>query len=255
MTSFQAAPSFPFDLTLPTLTVATLLEAQHKNAAALANANQAVFDGLKSFVHRQGFLFTASVDTYTRVTGDLTSAESFEERAAKQADAARDAYVSIVARFRELSDIVIEANATAMSIVSARIIEALGEWKALFAPPAAATATTTSEAAASATAAPVAAPEEIPVIERASVAADPAPAIVPAAPTIAPEVAAPEEEATAVATTSAPEIVAPEPDVAAAPVSSPKTTPPTTKPAVAAARTTVPKATPSRPPRRPTSRG
>ncbi|MGE3744089.1 MAG: phasin family protein, partial [Geminicoccaceae bacterium] len=114
MSSFQATPAFPFaspelarswmDPKLPSLTLAAMIEAQHKNAAALGSANQAAFDGLRTLLQRQGFLMTASVDTCTRVTGDLLAARSFEEGATRQVDAARDAYTSIVARIRELSD-------------------------------------------------------------------------------------------------------------------------------------------------------
>lgn len=250
MSSFQAASSFPFAGPDPSLTIATLIEAQHKNAAALGSANQAAIDGLKTLVQRQGFLLTASVDTYTRVTSDLLAAQSLEERAAKQADATRDAYVSIVARFRELSDILIETNVTAMGIVNARIVEAFGELKALFAPPVAATA-----APAAAVAEPaVAALEEVVAVETAISPVEPDPATVTATPTPAPEVAVQEAEVAA-APTTAPKTAAPETEVTAAPTPPPRKAAPAAKATVSPARSTVPKAPPPRPPRRPTSRG
>ena len=103
MNSFQAA-GFPFantDLTkawahfkMPSLNIGALLEAHRKNAAALINANQVVFDGLKTLAQRQGDLFKTTVEDCSRVTSDLLVGVSFEERASKQADATRHIYVS-----------------------------------------------------------------------------------------------------------------------------------------------------------------
>jgi phasin family protein len=258
MSSFQAASSFPLDLKLPSLTIATLLEAHHKNAAAWGSANLAVFDGLQTLAQRQGSLVAESVDVCTQATKGLLAAGSFEEKATKQADVTRDAYVSIVARFRELSDIVIDANAAAIGIVNARIIEAFGELRALFAPPIATTAAA-SDAPAAAPAEPTAAIlegvtyREVDPVEPAISPAEPDPEIVAAASPAAPEAAAPEAEPVA-APTPPPETAAPEPKVAAAPPPSPKTAAPPARTANPA-RAVTPKTPPARPPRRPTSRG
>lgn len=265
MSSFQAtSSSFPFaspdlartwmDLKLPSLTLATLIEAQHKNAAAIGNANQVVFDGLKTLLQRQGFLLTSSVETSSRVTSDLLATQSFEERAARQADAARDTYFSVVARMRELSDIVIEANMAAIGIVNARIIEGFGDFRTLFAPPVSAPASSEAPAAAPALPAPAIAAEEGAAVEQVIVPVEPDPATVTAASTIAPEAVAPEAKAVA-APTTVQEAVEPEPEVAAAPTPPAKVAAPAAKTAAPPARTTVPKAPPPRPPRRPSSRG
>jgi phasin family protein len=152
MNAFQTAPSFPFanaDLAkawlgpkLPSLNIEALLEAHRKNAAALTNVNQVALDGLKTLVQRQGDLLKTTVDDYSKVTSDVLTSGSFEERATKQADAARHIYVSTVARFRELSDIVVKANLSAVDIWNARVTEAFDELLALFAPPVAATSAT-----------------------------------------------------------------------------------------------------------------
>ena len=144
MNSFQAA-GFPFantDLTkawahfkMPSLNIGALLEAHRKNATALTNANEVVFDGLKTLAQRQGDLFKTTVEDCSRVTSDLLVGASFEERASKRADATRHIYVSAVARFRELSDIAVKANVTAVDILNARVSEAFDEFRALFAAP------------------------------------------------------------------------------------------------------------------------
>jgi phasin family protein len=229
MNSLQAA-GFPFantDLTkmwvnfeLPSLSIGALLEAHRKNAAALTSANQVVFDGLKTLAQRQGDLFKTTVDDYSKVTSDVLAGASFEERAAKQADAAQHIYVSSVAHFRELSDTAVKANVTAVDILNARVTEALDEFRALFAAPVAPT-TATSVAPTSDIAEPVAVVEEVAPVGDA---VDP---------------------------------VESKPTVTAGATTAPKKAAPAAKAAVTAARTTAPKkaAPAAKAARRPTSRG
>jgi phasin family protein len=138
MNLLQAA-GFPFantDLTkawVASRLASALLEAHHKNAAALINANQVVFDGLKTLAQRERDLFESTVADYCKVTNDALALVSFEEKASKQADAARHIYESSVARFRELSDIAVKTNITAIDILNARVTEVFDEFRALFA--------------------------------------------------------------------------------------------------------------------------
>jgi phasin family protein len=199
MNSFQAA-SFPFanaDLTkawinfkLPSLNIEALLEAHRKNAAALTDANQVAFDGLKTLAKHQGDLFKTTVDDYSKVTSDVLVATSFEERATKQADAARHVYLSTVARFRELSDIVVKANVSAVDILNARATEAFDEFRALFAAPVA-PITATSGAPTSVIAEPVAVVEEVATVGNAVAPVEPEPSFTTTTPTTAPKTAAP----------------------------------------------------------------
>jgi len=198
MNSLQAAgfPCANTDLTkawvdfkLPSLDIGALHEAHRKNAAALTNANQVVFDGLKTLAQRQGDLFKTTVDDYSKVTSAVLAGASFEDRATKQADATRHIYVSTVDRFRELSDIAVKANVTAVDILSARVTEAFDEFRALFAAPVA-PSSVTSVALTSVIAEPVAIAEEVAPVGDAVVPVEPKP-IVTAAPTTAPKTAAP----------------------------------------------------------------
>jgi phasin family protein len=202
MNSLQAA-GFPFantDLTkawvnfkLPSLDIGALLEAHRKNAAALTSANQVVFDGLKTLAQRQGDLFKTTVDDCSEVTSAVLAGASFEDRATKQADATRHIYVSTVDRFRELSDIAVKANVTAVDILSARVTEAFDEFRALFAAPVA-PSTVTSVALTSVIAEPVAIAEEVAPVGDAVVPVEPKPTVT-AAPTTAPKTAAPAAKA------------------------------------------------------------
>ncbi len=202
MSALQA-PSFPFasvdltrmwaDFKLPMLNVEALVEAQRKNAAALTNAHQIAFEGLQALAQRHSDLIKATVDDYSQMTGDIFAAASLEERAARQADAARHAFTSSVAGMRELSDIAVKANVAASDVLNARIVESFDEAKALFtAAPAAARATVAAVIAAPIDAAvAAAAPADVPLAE---IAPEPTPAV-PEPP--APVVAAPKTVALA----------------------------------------------------------
>jgi hypothetical protein len=151
MNSLQAF-GFPFantDLTkawsiptFPILNVESLLEGHRQNVIAFTKANQVVFDGLKRLAQRERDVFKFTVDDYTKVTSDVLTGTSVEERATKQVDGAGHIYASGVARFLELSDIAVQANVSAVDILNARVTEVFDEFRALFAGRGAATAAT-----------------------------------------------------------------------------------------------------------------
>jgi phasin family protein len=140
MNSLQAA-GFPFaytDLTkawvnfeLPFLPTSALSEAHRKNAAALTNASQVVVECLQTLAQRQAQLFKSTIDDYSKVTRDVLAGTSFEERVTNQADISRH----FVGHLRELSDIAVKANVTAIDILNGRITEAFEELKSVFAEP------------------------------------------------------------------------------------------------------------------------
>ena len=170
------ATSFPFasaDLTkpwagfkLPAFKLDTLLEAHRKNADALTNANHVVFDGLNRMAQCQGELFTTTVNDFSRVTRDVVAGASFGEKSTNQVDAVRHIYVSSVAGLRELSDIAVRTNVTAVDILNTRVSEAFDEFRALFAMPAAPAAISAPEVPA-AISAPEVAAEPVTVVEEA----------------------------------------------------------------------------------------
>lgn len=140
MNSLQTA-GFPFAYTdlikawvnfeLPFLSTAALREAHRKNAAALTNASQVVIECLQTLAQRQAQLFKSTIDDYSKVTRDVLAGISFQERVTNQADISRH----IVGHLRELSDISVNANVTAIDILNGRITEAFDELKLMFAEP------------------------------------------------------------------------------------------------------------------------
>jgi phasin family protein len=140
MNSLQAA-GFPFLYThmtkawvnfeLPFLPTSALREAQRKNAAALTNASQVVIKCLETLAQRQAQFFKSTIDDYSNVTRDVLAGTSFEERVTNQADTSWH----FVGHFRELSDIAVKANVTAIDILNGRITEAFDELKSMFTKP------------------------------------------------------------------------------------------------------------------------
>lgn len=116
---------------LPFLPMSALREAHRKNAAALTNASQVVIECLQTLALRQAQLFKSTIDDYSKVTGGVLTGTSFEERVTNQADISRQ----VVGHLRELSDITVKANVTAIDILNGRITEAFDELKSMFAKP------------------------------------------------------------------------------------------------------------------------
>jgi phasin family protein len=154
-----------------TLNVEALLEGHRKNVVALTKANQVVFDGLTTLARRERDLFKSTVDDYTKVTSDVLTGTSVEERATKQVDVAGHIYASSVARFLELSDIAVKINVSAVDILNARVTEVFDEFRALFAGRGA--PTTATSVGPSITAEPIADVEEVAPIGDAIAAVSP----------------------------------------------------------------------------------
>ena len=90
MNLFQAA-GFPFSnvglsktwvgFGSPSLKMDALFEMHRKNADAVVSANYVVLDGLNRLAQRQGELFAATINDYTKVTRDVFAGASLEEKA------------------------------------------------------------------------------------------------------------------------------------------------------------------------------
>jgi phasin family protein len=190
--------SFPFPKTepttawfaLPSLNIGALSEVHRKNAAAVTSANQAAFDGLKTLTQRQADLFKTTVEDYSKLSNDMLASASFDDKVTKQADAAQHIYQSTMTQFRELCDIAVKANVTAIDILNARVTEAFDEFTALFA---VAPSTATSVAPASAITDPGAVVDEVDTVRQEVAEVEREPLV--AAPTAAPKAAVPAAKA------------------------------------------------------------
>jgi phasin family protein len=120
---------------LPFRNIEALREAQHKNAATLTSINQAIFDGLKTAAQLQAKFLQSTIDDYRKVTTDVLASSSFQERAAKQAEVNGRVCLSSVGHVRELSDVAVGANISAVDILNNRVGEVFDEFKAVFGAP------------------------------------------------------------------------------------------------------------------------
>ena len=156
MNLFQAA-GFPFSsaglsktwvgLGSPSFKMDTLFEMHRKNADAVVSANCVVLDGLNRLAQRQGELFAATVNDYTKVTRDVFARASLEEKASSQVGAVRDVYALSVASLRELSDIALNTNVTVAEILTTRVRDAFDEFGVLLGKPIATTASSVAATA------------------------------------------------------------------------------------------------------------
>jgi hypothetical protein len=119
--------------------VDALFEMHRKNADAAMRATYVLLDGLNRITQRQGALFTATINHYSKAAHDIFAHASFEERASNPVGAVRHVYVSSVDSLREQSDIAAETNVTVGDILGTRVSEALDEFNLLFGKPSAPT--------------------------------------------------------------------------------------------------------------------
>ncbi|MCW5741863.1 MAG: phasin family protein [Alphaproteobacteria bacterium] len=113
--------------------VEALAEAQRKNIAVITTANQAAFEAFKALAERQADMVKAMTEEFSKSASEIMAAASFEEKAAKQADAAKKTYETAIANLRELSEMVAKSNAQTLDAVNARVAEVIEEIKAMIA--------------------------------------------------------------------------------------------------------------------------
>ena len=131
------SPSFKMD---------ALFVMHRKNADAVVSANYLLLDGLSRLAQRQGELFAATVNDYTKVTRDVFAGASLEEKSSSQAGAVRDVYASSVASLQELSDIAVNTNVAVADILTTRAKEAFDEFGVLLGKPGAPTSSVADDA-------------------------------------------------------------------------------------------------------------
>lgn len=147
-------PFFDADVTkymgqfkLPTFDVDALMASYRKNVEALTAANQCTLEGVGALVRRQTEIAREAIESYTKAVGDLLAEGSVEEKAARQAELARQAYDRAVANARELGDMVTKTSNEAFGLLNDRIRESFGEIQDLVASGVARTAAAADQAA------------------------------------------------------------------------------------------------------------
>lgn len=129
-------PNFDFDATkymaqlkLPVVDTDALVTAQRKNFEALTAASQRTLEGVGALIRRQSEIAREAMETYTKLVGDMVGEGTPEEKAARQADAAKQAYDRAVVNARELSEMAVKTRDDAFGVLNERIREGFGEMK------------------------------------------------------------------------------------------------------------------------------
>jgi phasin family protein len=107
------------------------LSANRKNIETLAAANRVALEGAQAVARRHMEIVQSSMAELTEAMRELAAPDAPQARAAKQAELLKQAYQHAVAHMKELSDLIRQSNAEALSLINQRFAEAMDEVKAL----------------------------------------------------------------------------------------------------------------------------
>jgi len=108
-----------------------LLAANRKNLETLTAANRVAVEGAQAVARRHMEIMQGSMAELTEAMHVLASADAPQAKAARQAELVKHAYQHAVAHMKELSDLIQQSNAEALSLLNRRFAEAMDEVKAL----------------------------------------------------------------------------------------------------------------------------
>lgn len=139
-TKQQADQFFDFDISkylgdfkVPGMDVDTLVTSQRKNIEALTQANKLAYDGLQAVVKRQVEILRQSVDEIAQATKDIAEPGNPQDKAAKQAELAKETFERSLSNMRELSEMIAKANTEAFDLLNKRFTQSLDEVRDTFA--------------------------------------------------------------------------------------------------------------------------
>ena len=117
----------------PMINVETVVETGRKNFTAMTTASTAAVESMKTIATRQGDMFRAAMEDFSKHGSDVLSAATVEEKVAKQIDFAKKSYDLAIANTKELTDLYTKGQTEAFETLNARIAELTEEVKAAFA--------------------------------------------------------------------------------------------------------------------------
>ncbi|HZQ02284.1 MAG TPA: TIGR01841 family phasin [Reyranella sp.] len=118
---------------LPTVNVETLVETGRKNFAALTTAGTTTVESMKTIAQRQGDMFRAAMEDFSKHGSEVLAAATVEEKTTKQIDFVKKSYDAVLANTKELADLYAKSQAEAFETLNARIAELTEEVKAAIA--------------------------------------------------------------------------------------------------------------------------
>jgi phasin family protein len=113
--------------TFPGFDVESMVAAQRKNLEALTQASQLAVEGVQAVARRQVEIARQSVDQASSLFREWTQAGGPEDRMAKNAELAKQAFEKSIANARELTELVAKANTEAFNVINKRVTEGFEE--------------------------------------------------------------------------------------------------------------------------------
>lgn len=139
MASKQAEQLFDFDISkymgdfkVPGVDVETLVGSQRKNIEALTQANKLAYDGLQAVLKRQVEILRQTMDEVAVVSKDIAEPGNPQDKAAKQAELAKEAFERSLSNMRELAEMIAKANSEAFDLLNKRFTQSLDEAREVF---------------------------------------------------------------------------------------------------------------------------
>lgn len=105
--------------------------ASRRNIETLTAANRVALEGAQAVARRHMEIVQQSMAELTEAVRTLSTVETPQAKAAKQAELLKHAYEHAVANLKEISDLIQSSNAEAVRLLNHRFVEALDEVKAL----------------------------------------------------------------------------------------------------------------------------
>ena len=117
----------------PMVNVETVVETGRKNFAAMTTASTAAVESMKTVATRQGDMFRAAMEDFSKHGSDVLSAATVEEKIAKQIDFAKKSYDAAITNSKELAELYTKGQTEAFETLSARVADLTEEVKAAIA--------------------------------------------------------------------------------------------------------------------------
>jgi phasin family protein len=107
------------------------VSASRRNMETLTAAHRVALEGAQAVGRRHMEIVQQSMAEMTEAVRAMSSLESPQVKAAKQAELLKHAYEHAVSNIKEISDLIQHSNAEAVRLLNARFVEAMDEVKAL----------------------------------------------------------------------------------------------------------------------------
>ena len=116
-------------LGLPGIEFESVVATQRKNLEALAQAGQLAVEGVQSLARRQVAIARQAVDEASALLREWTAPGAPEERMAKSAELAKQAFERNVATARDLAELAAKASTDVFSVLARRLSAGLDEMR------------------------------------------------------------------------------------------------------------------------------